>query len=606
MQLFVISYDCVSTGDARDDGEVNEQEEDALVGPEALQDLCQAAAHCTLNLRQTPGTTTSAIQRFQVECNQMVQIATANNIFKVREFLTELEIDTPASRLLLQELQPPDPFQHIRTLKQQLNYFAKEFGMVKPLTRFLDYRNDYFLNPVTAQYEPVQVAMSFEYVTMIETLTSALNNPKIRNLIASETRSDDGVLRSYLDGYRSQTHSLVVRYPRIIRIQLYWDDVEVVNPLGSKTTIHKLAAFYFSIQNLPGVESAQLSSIYLLILAHSEDLKSPRGFQNVLAPFLLEMRKLESDQGVNIIVDGQPFVLRATLSVLVADTLAAHDILGLLGPGARCFCRKCLITRAQFHENCNGMGEMRTKAMFTEHVRQVSERPAFATECGVRRECPLHFTKEFDGMQDSVFDIFHDILEGCGQWDVSLALRTFIKYQKLFSVKDFNERIHAFNYGIMDIKNKPTPNFTDDSLRGKKLKQNGCQAWCLIRVFGFLVPEVPDDDPQLRLVNFMQKIMLITFSDKSRPRDCDELDALVERHNSLYQRLYMNDGQEVLEDDNDVAGGDDDDGDDEVDVVLVNNRRKVNAGNKMHHLKHYGGDMRRYLFLDLVGYNSEY
>ncbi|XP_034248689.1 uncharacterized protein LOC117649759 [Thrips palmi] len=135
------------------------------------------------------------------------------------------------------------------------------------------------------------------------------------------------------------------------------------------------------------------------------------------------------------------------------------------------------------------MGPRRTKASFQEHVRQVSERPAFATECGVRRECPLHFTREFDAMQDSVFDIFHDFLEGVCQWDISLALRTFIKYDNLFTVQDFNDRLVSFNYGIMDKKNKPTPNFTNDSLRGKKLKQNGCQVWCLIRIFGFLVPE---------------------------------------------------------------------------------------------------------------------
>ncbi|XP_034248988.1 uncharacterized protein LOC117649911 [Thrips palmi] len=315
-------------GGQHDDAEVsdhdaNEEEGVELPGPDAIQDLCQAAARCTLNLRQASGVTTSAVQRFQVECNQMIRTVTDNNLIRVREFLTAEGIDSPASRALLQELQLEDPFRHVRSLKQQLNYFAREFGMVKPKTCFIGYRQDYFLNPATGQYEPVQVPMSFEYISIIETITSALSNPKIRNLIESETPSADGTIRSYLDGTRSQSRVLLTRYPKIIRLQLYWDDLEVVNALGSKTTIHKLAGFYVSIQNLPAIENSQLSSILLLALAHSEDLKVDNGFDSVLAPFLGELRKLESDRGVNIIVDGQPFVLRATLTTLVPGVSVA-------------------------------------------------------------------------------------------------------------------------------------------------------------------------------------------------------------------------------------------------------------------------------------------
>ena len=86
------------------------------------------------------------------------------------------------------------------------------------------------------------------------------------------------------------------------------------------------------------------------------------------------------------------------------------------------------MTRQEFHLNLNAMGQRRTKALYVEQVRQVSQRADYATERGVRRECPLHFSRELNAMQDSVYDIFHDLLEGVCQWDVSLALRSFIKY----------------------------------------------------------------------------------------------------------------------------------------------------------------------------------
>lgn len=569
-----------------DAGEVEIGNAAAEGGPDEQEtDLSQAAAVCTLNLRQAPGITSSQIGRFQEECQKMMKNMSINHVCKVRQFFLQEGIDTPASRQLLQDLAAaPDPFHKIKTLEQQLAYFAEHFGMVKPVAKFLDYRTDYWLNPESAQYEMIQVPLSFQHVSLIETLTLLLNNPKIKKLIEDERPSTDGVMRSYLDGRRAKSHSLVCRYPNIIRLQLYWDDVEVANPLGSKTSIHKLAAFYYQIQNLPHVESAQLSSILLLMLAHSEDLKIPNAFDKVLAPFLHELRKLESNRGVTITVNNQPYVLRATLVVLVADTLAAHDILGYLGPGARHFCRKCMLSRQVFHQDCNAMGTRRTKAMFEDHARQVCGNPALSTEYGIQRGCPLHIAKDFSACQDAVFDIFHDLLEGVAQWDMFLALRCFIKVDHLLTPEELNERISAFNYGVMDIKNKPSANFTNDSFKAKnkKLKQNGCQAWCLARMFGFLFPEVPEDNPHLQLVNLLQESMLYFFSGKLRQSDIDKLRDIVTRHHSLYQQLYMDIGEEILEDD--APGPDESDVDDPAEEV-VNARRRINPGNKMHHMK---------------------
>ena len=323
------------------------EEEDAgnLSDEDVAVDLLKSAGKMILNLRQTGGITGSVIERFENECFKMMKDLTISMRQKVEKFFIDENIDTPASRTLLRELHiEGNPFSHIRTIKQQLNYFASEFGLVKPVTKFIGYRTDYRINPQTAHYEPTQVPMSFEYIPVIQTLTLIMQNQKYRNLVLSERASDDGILRTYLDGRRAKNHPLVSRFPNILRLQLYWDDIEVVNPLGSKTTIHKIAAFYFSLQNLPLVENSQLSTVFLLALAYSEDLKDEGRFEKVLAPFLYHLRKLESETGVMIEVDNEPFQLRATLTVLCADGLAAHEILGLLSPSARHFCRKCMVS----------------------------------------------------------------------------------------------------------------------------------------------------------------------------------------------------------------------------------------------------------------------
>ena len=49
----------------------------------------------------------------------------------------------------------------------------------------------------------------------------------------------DGIISDFCDGDVYKNHPLFSRDPRAIQILLYYDDVEVVNPLGSKTSKHK-------------------------------------------------------------------------------------------------------------------------------------------------------------------------------------------------------------------------------------------------------------------------------------------------------------------------------------------------------------------------------
>lgn len=58
----------------------------------------------------------------------------------------------------------------------------------------------------------------------------------------------DGMIADYCDGQVFQLHPLFSRDPCALQIILYYDEVEVVNPLGSKTSKHKVGnktIFYF-------------------------------------------------------------------------------------------------------------------------------------------------------------------------------------------------------------------------------------------------------------------------------------------------------------------------------------------------------------------------
>ena len=56
----------------------------------------------------------------------------------------------------------------------------------------------------------------------------------------------DGTLGDYCDGSIYKHHDLFKSNPNAIQVMLYYDDVEVVNPIGSRTKKHKLGTVCLS------------------------------------------------------------------------------------------------------------------------------------------------------------------------------------------------------------------------------------------------------------------------------------------------------------------------------------------------------------------------
>ena len=59
--------------------------------------------------------------------------------------------------------------------------------------------------------------------------------------------STDDVLRDYCDGNSYSKHPLLAKDHSFLQIILYYDDLEVCNPIGSKRIIHKLGRGFISV-----------------------------------------------------------------------------------------------------------------------------------------------------------------------------------------------------------------------------------------------------------------------------------------------------------------------------------------------------------------------
>lgn len=56
-------------------------------------------------------------------------------------------------------------------------------------------------------------------------------------------KRSDGLMGDFCDGKLYRDHALFTSNPKALQVMLYYDDVEICNPLGSKSKIHKLGNY---------------------------------------------------------------------------------------------------------------------------------------------------------------------------------------------------------------------------------------------------------------------------------------------------------------------------------------------------------------------------
>lgn len=143
-------------------------------------------------------------------------------------------------------------------------YFSEKHSLVKPTEIFLGYRGD------TARKQgkltQVLAADTCQYISIIDTIKFLFKSEKMQRLSQQSKKGVDGKMHDYCDGTQFTHHALYNRYPNALQIQLYFDDLETTNPLGSKTKVHKMGAVYFCLRNLPVQFNSSLANIHLCLL----------------------------------------------------------------------------------------------------------------------------------------------------------------------------------------------------------------------------------------------------------------------------------------------------------------------------------------------------
>lgn len=123
-------------------------------------------------------------------------------------------------------------------------------------------------------------------------------------------------------------------------------DIEVANPLGANSGVHKLTMYYFSILNLPPEILSNTAHIHLVAVAAAQDVKLV-GHNTILSRFTQEMKELRR----GLLYDGN--IVTATLGVVCADNLAANGLINMCESfNADHFCRFCTLPRDDAQRCC--------------------------------------------------------------------------------------------------------------------------------------------------------------------------------------------------------------------------------------------------------------
>ena len=257
--------------------------------------------------------------------------------------------------------------------------------------------------------------LKFYYVPILESLAKLLATADVINEVLGDRTNLSSDLTDFCDGSIFESHSVFSSDPNALQIVAYYDEVEVVNPIGTYIKKHKLGCMFYFLANVRPQYRSTLRSIQLVAVGKHEDILK-YGIDNFLLPFVEDLKVLYCN-GITVSVGGIERVLHGSLLAFLADNLAAHFVGGFKQSMsfALRICRGCMITREQsqecFQESCCLLRTAQT------HFEQCSLLVGpladhYSTSYGINRLSLLEEVPEFSVTKGLPHDIMHDLFEG--------------------------------------------------------------------------------------------------------------------------------------------------------------------------------------------------
>lgn len=104
----------------------------------------------------------------------------------------------------------------------------------------------------------------------------------------------DSELYDFCDGSFYKSHPLFGKNNIAIEVVAYYDELEVVNPLGSYVKRHKLGCMFYFLANVRPQYRSTLKQMQLVAVGKHEDIVK-YGIDEFMKPFVEDVKKLYCD-----------------------------------------------------------------------------------------------------------------------------------------------------------------------------------------------------------------------------------------------------------------------------------------------------------------------
>lgn len=277
----------------------------------------------------------------------------------------------------------------------------------------------------------------------------------------------------------------------LFAVNVFYDDFESGNALGSHSAVHKLGGVYYSLPFVPPRLASKLNFIMLAAVFKSR-VREVEGNQAVFGPIIEELKYLY-EHGINVEADGRSVNIRFMLGCLIGDNLGLNSMLGFTSSfnSNRC-CRVCRISKHDYNTTLSENPELlRTNENFLEDLEKNDPR-----ETGVAEPCVWLQLPYFKLNRNCSVDVMHDMFEGCAKYVMLVVLEGLIYHNSAFTLAVLNDRIKNINYGP-DSGSKPM-SIGASGARGFNMRMSASEMRTFVAYFGLMVGhyvDVIDYDP---------------------------------------------------------------------------------------------------------------
>ena len=353
-------------------------------------------------------------------------------------------------------------------------------------------------------------------------------------------------MEDFSDGTFVSVHPLFAIDDRSLKILLYFDDVNVANPLTNK--MHKIGFFYYQLANICNKYRSKLKSIHLFATCNVNYIKK-YGMDKILEPLVEDLKVLSSDSGYPFEIAGGKVYLRGSVLAVLADTPASQALGGYKESvgGARRKCRHCMtdwesmqqyFTEEEFMLRDSDWHEQQLHDI--ENAGSLFLEKYFSKQYGINRRSLLCNLPDFDVTKQLPQDIMHIFLEGILSYELKFLLKHYFD-AGLFTLEQLNTKLKNFNYGYSNVKDKPSFIKQDDMdfKSDSNLGQNAAQMWELSRIIPLILEDITDSEsPQWSCFISLLEIMGICFAQKITLSSILNLKRIVKEHLSLFKETY--------------------------------------------------------------------